>query len=196
MHPDSRHLIGIAALILVAVAGCSALPRTGGIDWNGAHPFTLSNRVFVKGVNPDSSFWSVQYEVDGLFKIVDSTGSIYFRIDRLEMNKNPKYADDKTHLDGFQIALCYYREDIRRWDISPKPYQVKTNLRDLSLPIELNKTYRITDIGVLSIPKDLSPDLHKAWPCGAVLLTTTGPTGKSTSGEYVYAHEIALTTIL
>jgi hypothetical protein len=192
MHPDSRHLIGIA-LIFIAVAGCSTPPRTDRIDWSGAHPFTLSNRVSVKSVNPDSSFWSVQYEVDGFSKIVDSTGSIYFRIDKLEMNRNPKYPDNKVHLDGFQIALCYYSADIGRWDISPKLNQVKTNLRDLSLTLELNHIYSITDIGVLSIAKDASLDLHKAWPCGA--LWFTGPTGKSTSGESIWAHEIALTPI-
>src|ERR1700691_1195834 len=126
MHPDSRHLIGIVALIFIAVAGCSTTPR---IDWSGAHPFTLSNRVSIKSVNPDSSVWSVQYEVDGFSKIVDSTGSIYFRIDKLEMNRNPKYADNKIHLDGFQIVLCYNSAAIGRWDISPKLYQVKTNLK-------------------------------------------------------------------
>jgi hypothetical protein len=194
MHPDSRYLIGIVAMIFITAAGCSTLPGTDRTDWSGAHPFTLSNRVPGK-FKSDTDFWGVQYEVDGVFKPEVSTGLIHFRIDRLEMNRNPKYPDQKIYLTSLQMGLCHYLADGRKWEILPKQPLGKTNSKDLSMTIKLDKTYRIDHIGPMSILSDETLDLHKVWPCSQLWNFVTTPDGKTTNGDYP-AHEIALTTIL
>ena len=194
MHPDSRDLRRILVLILISVAGCSTPPRADKIDWSEAHPFTLSNRVSNE-FNPGGSVWGLDYEVGGVFKAEASTGLIQYRIDKLEIDRNPKFADLSIHLNAVQFGLCYHLAEGRGWGMSPNYYQRKTNSKDLPMTLKPNKTYTITDIGAMSISNDEKLDLHKAWPC-SVLWTTITPSRALNNELSFPAHEIALTTIL
>jgi hypothetical protein len=193
MHSDSCHLKRIFALLLASVAGCSTLPRVDRIDWSGAHPFTLSNRV-PNEFNPGGSVWGLDYEVDGVFKAEASTGLIRYRIDKLEIDRNPKFADLSMHLNGVQFGLCYHLAEGRGWGMFPNLHQGKTNSKNLSMTLEPNKTYTITDIGTMSVSNDEKLDLHKTWPCSLLWTTMIPYAALNHEGDFP-AHEIALTTI-
>jgi hypothetical protein len=148
----------------------------------------------VKGLNPGGSVWGVQYQIGGVVKVEASTGTVYFRIDKLELNQNPDHAEQTIHLNALQVGVCYYFPDGRRWDMFPKAHQGKANSKDLSMTLELNKTYTITDIGVMSVPSDKTIDLHTAWPC-SLLWSTITPNAALHYEANFPAHDIALSTI-
>ncbi|HEX9140548.1 MAG TPA: hypothetical protein VF848_12215 [Steroidobacteraceae bacterium] len=194
MQPDSRQLKRALALMLISLCGCSVLPETNHFDWSGARPFTVSNRVPVE-FNRDVTLWGVQYELDGVFKADLSTGLIHFRIDKLELNKNPKYPQYEFHLTSLQIGICHHLADGRNFGMSPNRPLGKTNSKDLFITIKPDKNYRIADFEAMSVLSDETFNLHESWPCSQLWATVT-PSKEWTNERIFPAHEITHAAIL
>ncbi len=146
----------------------SAGPSLSQFDWNGARPFDLSNHALAPG-RPNPPYpWALSYDVTGVFKIDPPAGRVNFRIDSLSL----KGMSERVDVTMLQIGMCYFYDLKNDWNIYPRNPLGKINSKAITVNVEPNKGYNISNIGSFSLPTAPDFDPHRAWPCSLLWATS------------------------